>query len=71
MGKRVSNADRRDGWKWRVTCYYGPEAKRPKRPGAVAIETVHKSDHSKDMEVAAGEARDDIGSVVVTRVARS
>jgi hypothetical protein len=61
---------RYDGWDWVVRCYYADDVKPPKRPGGLAIETVHRGDHSKDMEVAVAEARDDIGVVsVVTATA--
>lgn len=36
--------------------------------GELAIQTVHASDSSKDMEVQVSEAREDIGEVVVERL---
>jgi hypothetical protein len=51
------------GWDWVVRCYYADDVKPPKVPGALAIETVHKGDSSKDIEVAVGHARSDIGRV--------
>jgi hypothetical protein len=41
-----------DGWDWVVRCYYADDVKPPKRPGELAIETVHRGDHSKDTAVA-------------------
>lgn len=66
----------RDGWKWMVRGYYGPGGRAGthrnpnrgrvgEREGDLALETVHKNDVSKDMEVAVFEQRPDIGSVVV------
>ncbi len=55
-------------WDWQVTCYYADDVEPPKRPGELAIRTVHNSDHSKDMEVAAGNRRPDIGRVEVVRL---
>jgi hypothetical protein len=54
-------------WIWRVSCYYADTVKWPKRPGELAIQTVHASDVSKDVEVAAAESREDIGEVIVDR----
>lgn len=53
------------GWKWMVRCYYGPNGAQP---GKIAIETVHKDDQSKDLEVSVGESRPDIGVVDVIRL---
>lgn len=47
-------------WKWRVTLRYDDTAEWPKRPGAVALQTLHVSDASKDAEVNAAEARGDV-----------
>lgn len=57
-------------WIWKVRCYYNESVKRPKQPGALAIETIHKSDHSKNMEVAAAEARSDLGKIEVVPISR-
>lgn len=65
-----SETDRYDGWDWVVRCYYADDVKPPKKPGDLAIETVHKGDVSKDMEVAVAKARPDIGVVDVMRVGR-
>jgi hypothetical protein len=54
-------------WKWRVRCTYNDTVQWPKVPGELAIETVHASDSSKDMEVAVAEARGDV-DVEVTRI---
>jgi hypothetical protein len=51
--------------KWRVTCYYGSDAKAPKVPGEMAIQTVHADDASRDVEVAAAKSRADTGRVTV------
>jgi len=53
------------GWRWVVSCYYGEAAKPPRQPGDLAIETVHKTDVSKDIEVAAAQSRPEIGRIVV------
>ncbi len=55
-------------WKWQVTCYYNDTVKPPKRPNELAIQTVHASDSSKDMEVEVANKREDIGSVVVVEL---
>jgi hypothetical protein len=47
-------------WKWRVRCTYNDTVSWPRVPGDLAIETVHRDDHSKDMEVATAEARGDV-----------
>jgi hypothetical protein len=62
---------KQEGWDYVVRCYYVDHLTRSedgsfgKRPGELAIETRHKGESSKDMEVAAGESRSDIGRVVV------
>lgn len=56
-----------DGFKWKVSCYYG-SVKLPKIEGELAIETLHKTSASKDIEVQTARNRDDIGSIVVSRV---
>ena len=58
-------------WKWTVRCYYANDVKPPKVPGDLAIETRHKTDASKEMEVRAGESRSDIGRVDAFRIAGS
>jgi hypothetical protein len=55
-------------WKWRVTCYYADNVKPPKKPDELAIRTMHATDSSKDMEVAAGKSRSDIGRIEVVRI---
>jgi hypothetical protein len=57
------------GWRWKVECFYGPDVKPPKYPGALAISTVHRTDESKDMEVQVAEAREDIGEVLISYIA--
>lgn len=47
-------------WKWTVLCTYNDTVKPPKRPGDLAIETVHADDASKDVEVAAAKSRGDV-----------
>lgn len=70
MGVTASAVGRE--WKWRCRFYYNDTRKHPltgeSMEGQLAIETVHKSDHGKDMEVAAGEARDDIGRIEVDQL---
>ena len=53
------------GWDWIVRCTYNEKAKPPRVPGTLAIETVHKGDSSRDMEVMAAETRDDINIEVI------
>ncbi len=52
-------------WKWQVTCRYNDTAAPPRRPGDIAIRTVHATDVSKDMEVRAAGARTDVDVEVV------
>lgn len=53
-----------DEYPWYVRCYFANNVKHPKTPGALAIETKHKTEASRDMEIRAAESRDDIGDVV-------
>lgn len=55
---------------WVVRCYYADDVKPPKKPGELAIEVVCRSGSLKDMEVAAGESRTDIGRVTADQVSR-
>ena len=55
----------RGGWRYRVTCYYSDDVKPPKTPGGVAIETIHKALSSAQLDAAVGQARADIGEVLV------
>lgn len=57
------------GWDWVVRAYYADDVAPPKTPGALAFETVHKGDVSKDMEVSAAKSRADIGTVAVLSAA--
>jgi hypothetical protein len=57
--------DRYAGWDWVVRMYYADDVDPPKTPGALAIETVHRGDSSKDMEVLVANNRPDIGLVEV------
>jgi len=50
-------------WEWSVRCWYGSGVKRPKTPFGLAIETVHVGTLSRDMEIAAGKSREDIGQI--------
>jgi hypothetical protein len=59
--------DERVTWIWLVRCTYNETVTWPKVPGEVAIETRHTTDSSKDMEVAAAEARGDV-DVEVTAI---
>jgi hypothetical protein len=52
-------------WDWRVTCYYARTVAPPKVPGELAIQTVHRGEHSRDMELAVGAGRTDIGRITV------
>lgn len=52
-------------WKWKVRCTYNDTVKPPKVPGALAIETVHTTDHSKDMEVLVSKERGDLNVEVI------
>jgi hypothetical protein len=52
-------------WKWKVRFYYADHVQAPKRPGELAIETVHADAVSLGMELAAGNSRDDIGRIEV------
>ncbi len=66
MDAKPGPANRHDPkWKWMVTCYYNDTVKPPKTPGFLAIQTVHATDSSKDMEVQVSEGRVDIGAVDV------
>jgi len=47
-----------------VRAYYGSEAKYPKVPGELAIETKHASESSRDATIEAANSRDDIGEVI-------
>lgn len=58
----------RNYWKWKVTAYYSDDVKPPKKPGGLALQTVHKDDLSKDMEVRIFKARKDIGVVNIERI---
>lgn len=62
--------DKYRGWDWVVRCYYADDVDPPKVPGELAIETVHKGDSSKDMEVLVASRRGDIGRVEAIPVGR-
>lgn len=47
-------------WKWVVRCTYNNTVEPPKKPGELAIETLHTDDASKDIEVRAAKARGDV-----------
>lgn len=57
-------------WDWQVTCYYNNTVKPPKKPGDLAIQTVHVGTSSKDMEVQAARSRPDIGEIDVKWIGR-
>lgn len=42
--------------KWKVRFYFGANAKPPQVPGELAIETIHTTDVSRDIEIEAGTA---------------
>ena len=48
-----------------MRCTYNDTATWPKVPGALAIETRHADDYSKDIEVAAANARGDVNVEVL------
>jgi hypothetical protein len=50
---------------WRCTFHYGPDVRWPKRPGDIAIQTVHATESSRDIEIEAGRQRADIAEIVV------
>lgn len=52
-------------WKWKVTGYYADDVEAPKKPGDLAIQTVHKDVFSKDLEVQILKQRKDIGRIDV------
>lgn len=52
-------------WKWKVTAYYSDKVEPPKMAGDLAIETVHASMDSKDLEVEILWQREDIGRIDV------
>ena len=81
MAQRGSSSGRmeqlaRDGWKWMVRGYYGPGGRRGtkerpnqgrigEREGDLALETVHKSDEGKDIEVNVFRERPDIDKIEI------
>ncbi|MFY3742109.1 MAG: hypothetical protein HMLIMOIP_002573 [Candidatus Nitrosomirales archaeon] len=58
---------RQQGWVWRITATYNDTVKWPKVPGEIAIETVHKDDVSKDIELEAFKSRTDV-DIEVTKL---
>lgn len=48
---------------YRMRAYYADDVKPPKVPGALAIETQHKTEASLNIEVAAARSRSDIGRI--------
>jgi hypothetical protein len=57
------------GAHWIVRLFYNDEAKPPRRPGELAIETTHTTVSSMQMELTAAERRDDV-DIFVTWVPR-
>lgn len=55
-------------WKWKVSCYYADDVRPPKKPGELAQETIHRDDHTKDVEVHVAKSRIDIGKIEVKRL---
>lgn len=49
---------------WYVKCHYAEHVGWPKVPGALAIETKHATEHSRDLEIRAADFNDDIGEVI-------
>lgn len=50
-----------EGGPWFVRGYYSNEVKRPRVPGALAYESIHKTRASRDFDIAMSEKRSDIG----------
>jgi hypothetical protein len=48
---------------WKLRFYYAQNVKHPKRPGDLALETVHTEEWSRDMEIEVGKKRSDIGKI--------
>lgn len=61
-------------WRWEVTCYYTRDpailqlstpGQRGAEPGQQAIQTVHQTAVSRDIEVSAAQNRPEIGRIIV------
>jgi hypothetical protein len=46
-----------------VRGFYAENVAPPKIPGALAFETKHRTEGSRDIEITAAESRDDIGEI--------
>jgi hypothetical protein len=55
---------REAGWDWMITATYNDTVKYPKVPGEIAIQTIHKGDVSKDIELESFNKRTDVDIVV-------
>ena len=60
--------DRR--WTWRCRFYYRKDVKPPHVPESLAVETLHETDSSLEIEVRAGSSRTDIGRIEITRLTK-
>lgn len=52
-------------WRYRCTFMYADGVTLPKVAGEVAVQTVHANESGRDMEVSAGQSREDIGRILV------
>lgn len=60
MTKRVKTEE---GGPWFVRGYYSREVRSPRKPGALAYQSTHKTKQSRDFDVAMSKKRDDIGRI--------
>ena len=52
-------------WEYKILACYSSDVKHPKVPGEMVFETVHRGEHSRDMEIDIFRARKDIGKIIV------
>ena len=52
-------------WEYKIQACYSSDVKHPKVPGEMVFETVHRGEHSRDMEIDIFRARKDIGKIIV------
>lgn len=52
-----------DEWPWYVRAYYADDVEPPKRPGALAFETKHKTETGMRLDIEGATDRDDIDVV--------
>lgn len=60
MSKKV---DVEEGGPWFVRGYYSDEVRSPRRPGALAYESKHKTRASRDFDIEMSKKRSDIGRI--------